>query len=167
MTLQLNFVMASPGVSTLAQRKAHLAAEMTENPIAHWTILGVSAALLILSQSLILGRMLIAAEPREPPRHAVSIAFRLLNLAGFGSFIALATSQTVYFELSNAGWNVLRWIASDLDRVGLHACLFLTLAISAFVTLTVPSLRDKGPISPLVAVSPTLSTLALGVWFYL
>ena len=165
-TLQLNFVMASPGVSTLAQRKAYLATEMAKNPITYWTILGLSTALLILSQSLVLGRMLIATETRKPPRRFVSIALRLLGLAGLGSFIALATSQTVYFELSNADWNVLRWIAGDPDRVGLHACLFLTLAISAFVTLTVPSLRDKGPIYPLVAVSPTLSTLALAVWFY-
>lgn len=165
-TLQLNFVMASPGVSTLAQRKAHLTAEMAENPFAYWTILGLSTAPLVLSQSLILGRMLITAETRKPPRHAASLALRLLSLAGLGSFIALATSQTVYFELSEAGWNMLRWIAGDPDRVGLHACLFLSLTISAFVILTVPSLRDKGPIYPLMVVSPTLSTLALGIWFY-
>ncbi|MBX4899825.1 M48 family metalloprotease [Rhizobium bangladeshense] len=166
MTLQLNFVMASPGVSTLAQRKAHLVAEMAENPFTYWTILGLSTALLVLSQSLILGRMLITAETRKPPRHAASLALRLLSLAGLGSFIALATSQTVYFELSNAGWNMLRWIAGDPDRVGLHACLFLSLTISAFVILTVPSLRDKGPIYPLMVISPTLSTLALSIWFY-
>lgn len=165
-TLQLIFVMASPGVSTLEMRHNHLASMLASNPVSIVLIVALATAFLTLSQYLVLERLAAMAREVGGFRPDPRLFVRAVSLAMLGAFLALASSQSTYFQLSQLGWSVLGWVEIDPDRLTLYGTLLTAWAFAAFVMMVSPQIASMPVVRALLALFPPALLIVAGVWFY-
>jgi hypothetical protein len=165
-TLQLLFVMASSDISTLETRADHLASMLARNAVAPCLVVALAVSYLILSQYLVLERIAVMASEAGGFRPDLQLLCQAIGLAALGAFLALASSQTIYWELSQSNWSVLHWAQLDPDRITLHMTLLTAWASAAFVIMALPQIEKMPTVRVLLAGLAPALLIAGGVWFY-
>jgi len=165
--LQMLFVDASPGVSTLAERRAYLYESLNTFPHAILLVIGLTALLGTVSQILVF-RRLRATIVADGGAHKLSgLVLRVPVFIATGAAIALACSQTLLWELSEHAWRPISWLQSDPDRAAVYGASLLGTIIAIIAILA-----DNGRLSltrtgtVLLSVLPVLCSLAVGYGFY-
>jgi Peptidase family M48 len=165
--MQLLFVNASPNISTIAERRHYLFESLGRFPASIFATMIVAVTLTILAQFLMLGRLRILIREAGGARRMMPIVLLVPILVGAGACLALWSSQTFLWELSQKGWRLVGWLDSDPDRASVYAASFLGTAL-----VTAIILMDDGQWSmtragtALLSVVPVFCAFSAGLWFY-
>lgn len=167
MTLQLLFVNATAGVSSLAMRQGHMLDLITRHP--HVVVANIAGAALLsaASQFLVFRRLGAFARETGGTRQVWKMTATVPLLVTVGNCLALLSSQTFLWELSQSGWRLDRWIALDPDRALIYGA-----GIAGVLVATGLALLDNGDISLswsgalAIALIPIMFQLGIGVFFY-
>ncbi len=165
--MQLLFVNASPDVSTIAERRRYLFESLGRFPVSIVSTMIVAISLTVLAQFLVLARLRILIEEAGGARRIAPIVLLVPILVGLGACLALLSSQTFLWEMSQKGWRLDAWVQADPDRASVYAASFLGIAM---VTATI--LLDGGRWSmtrvgaAVLSGVPVLCAFSAGLWFY-
>lgn len=166
-TFQLLFVNLSAGATTSAERATHFAGQLGRYPVTVLLVLAVAAALIMLAQHIVLGRFAMIAEDQQKSGLNPLVFARTAGLVGLGAFLALASSQSTYWNLTLANWNALRWVEVMSDELILHTLLFLASSASLTLTLGLGQAARIRRFRAVLAALPVVNLFAAGTWLYL
>ncbi|MEF7612643.1 M48 family metalloprotease [Aquincola sp. MAHUQ-54] len=165
--LQMLFVGASPSMSSLAERRTHLAQSISDHPVSVWCVISTAAAMVGLSQLIVLRRIALVAAEAAALRLGVRLWAGSATMVGAGTILSLLTSQTFYWEMSLSRWNLLAWAKADPDRLSLYGILWVGMVFPLALTLAgarqSPASRDR---TILAATVPVGLALIVGFGFY-
>ena len=85
---------------------------------------------------------------------------------GAGSCLALCSSQTFLWELSQKGWRMAAWLDSDPDRASVYAASILGTALVTAIILMDDGQWSMTRGAALLSVVPVLCAFSAGLWFY-
>ncbi|MDN2583767.1 M48 family metalloprotease [Aquibium sp. ELW1220] len=163
MALQLLLVGSSVDVSSLAERQVHLLAQLTRYPEMVWGIIGSAIALCAVANFLVI-RRLNMLQTRNG--HTLATFFQTSLLYALGSILALLSSQTFLWEISEANWNLAAWIAQDPERPVIYLAGIFGFAFAAFLARLIWSKgTSPTPTSLAVCLLPSLLQLSTAAWF--
>lgn len=165
--LQMLFVGASPSTSSLAERRTYLAQSISDHPVIVWCVIGTAAVMVGLSQVLVLRRIALVAAEVAALRLGVRLWAGSAIMVGAGAILSLLTSQTFYWEMSLARWNLLVWAKADPDRLSLYSIFWVGTVFSLALTLA-GARRSTAPreLTALAAAVPVGLALMVGFGFY-
>lgn len=167
MLLEMLFANASASQSTLAQRKEFLYMSLHRFPLSITGIIVVAIFIITLSQFVALSRVstllkdtgAVGAIPQK------LVQMHLLTMAGV--FLALLSSETFYWEMSQCSWSVGRWLSVDPDRPALYATLMAGMMLAALLVVkSVGQPRIARLTGVFASMIPALSALIVGYAFY-
>ena len=164
MVLQLMFTSASTGLATFDDRRASLwryfaiSHVITSGTIAFGALLALTAHVLVLTRLAATVRVSVDRQQRL----RLSTSVPLFTAAG--TFVLLATSQGILWDLEQTGWNLPRYIVVCWDRLTMHGVALTSLcAVFISVFLLKPS---RGFVILVLGSLPVLVTLLLGYLLY-
>jgi hypothetical protein len=163
--LQLLLVGASVDISSLVERQVHLRAQLTRYPEIILGIVGVAALACSVTNFLVIRRVSMS---QRPTGHTLEVFAQTALLYALGSLIALISSQTFLWEISNANWSVTAWFSQDTERPVIYIAGVLGFVLGGLIA---KFLLAKGGSPILTAISvcilPSLLQLSAATWFLL
>lgn len=165
--MQMLFVNASSNVSTILERRHYLFESLGRFPVSIYGTMIVATSLTILAQLLVLGRLRILAREVGGARRIFPIVLLVPLLVGAGACLALLSSQTFLWELSQKSWRLVLWLGSDPDRASVYAASILGTALVALIILIDDgrwSMSHLGTV--LLSAVPVICAFSTGLWFY-
>lgn len=164
MVLQLMFTSASTGLATFDDRRASLwryfaiSDGITSATITFGALLALTAHVLVLTRLAATVRVAVDRQQR------FRLVTRVPLFTAAGTFVLLATSQGILWDLKQTGWNLPRYIVVDWDRLTMHGVALTALCV---VTTSVFLLKpSRGFVFLVLGSLPVLITLLLGYLLY-
>lgn len=165
MALQLLLVGSSVDISSLAERQAYLRAQLARYPEIIWGIIGVATAVCAVANFLVIQRLRML---QAPTKASFATFIQTGLLYALGSALALLSSQTFLWEISDARWNVGAWVAQDPERPSIYLSGILGFALAALLA-RMPWTMGASPLLTALGVCllPSLLQVSMAVWFLL
>ena len=162
LVLQLLFVNASQTSVSLGVKGAHLAGLFSRDT---WTVSSVIAGAFVLiaaANGIMLMRFVLSwPSDRGDGRTLLSVPILLIA----GASLAVVTSQTILWELKQAGWNPLPFASANLDRIALHLAAQLAAAAALLVATRIAGHRQLY-FAAALGSAPPLCALIVGSALY-
>lgn len=162
LVLQLLFVNASQTSVSLGAKRTHLAELFSRDPWSVSLVIAGAFVLIVAANGIMLMRFLLSRpSDRGDRRSLLSVPILLIVGASF----AVVTSQTVLWELKQAGWNPLPFASANLDRIALHLAAQLACAAALFVATRIGGHRQL-IVAAALGSFPPLCALIVGSVLY-
>jgi hypothetical protein len=164
MVLQLMFTSASTGLATFDDRRVSLwryfaiSEVITSGTIMFGALLALTAHVLVLTR--LAATVSVSVDKQQTLRLITSVPL----FTSAGTFVLLATSQGILWDLEQTGWNLPHYIVVGWDRLTMHGVALTALcAVTISVFLLKPS---RNFVCLVLGPVPVLVTLLLGYLLY-
>ena len=166
LVLQLLFVNASPTSVTLIVKRTHLAELLSRDPWSVSSVIAFAFLLIVAANSIVIMRFVLSwSSGRDQRRDGRTLLYKVPVLLLAGAILALATSQTVLWELKQSGWHPFSFATANLDRILIHVAAQFACAMALIAATKVRARRQLAVAATLGCASP-LCSLIVGFVLY-
>jgi hypothetical protein len=129
--------------------QAYLRAQLARYPEIICGIIGVATAVCAVANFLVIQRLRML---QAPTRASFATFIQTGLLYALGSALALLSSQTFLWEISEASWNVGAWVAQDPERPSTYLSGILGFALAALLARMLWTMGASPPLTALGSV---------------